>query len=170
MLDHPLARILAEADGLVVIGHSGEDRFPAFSYNAYTHAGKRFYCLDMGGLTESRGPTKGGRVYSRVEDLPTDHADLAVIWVKPHTAKQAVDLARAAGCRRVWFSFHTGHPEAVAHARELGMEVVEIGRCPIYYLEGAPTACRLHTAVARLSGTLARPPQTDPAAERRELW
>lgn len=170
MSEHPLAALMRTTEGFVVIGDSSHDRFPALSYHAYTTAKKKFYCLDLGGLAESRGPTKGGKVYHTVAELPSDHADLAVIWVKPHDASKAVDVAHEAGCKRVWFSFLTGHVDAVAHARELGMEVVEIGRCPVYFLEGAPTACKVHTAVARLSGTLARPPQLDATAKRRELW
>lgn len=159
-MTHPLESLVAAEEGFVLIGHSGEDRFPGFSYNAYTRANKRFYCLDMGGLTESRGPTKGGPVYTSVADLPAERSDLAIVWVKPRTCRAAVDLAHDAGCRRIWFSFHTGHPDAVAHAVELGMEVVEVGRCPIYYLEGAPAACRMHTLITRISGTRKRPPQT----------
>ncbi len=169
-MNHPLQDVLAGADRLVLIGNSAEDRFPGFSYNAYVQAGKPFYCLDMGGLTESRGPTKGGKVYTSVDDLPDDRGDLAVIWVKPHTARAAVDLAHQAGCTRIWFSFGTGHRDAVEHARQLGMDVVEIGRCPVYYLDGAPAACRAHATMARVSGTWKRPPQLDVDAKRRELW
>ena len=166
---HPLQRVLAAADGLVLIGDSSQDRFPGFSYHAYTQAGKPFHCLDLGGLTESRGPTRGGVVYTRVEDLPAERPDLAEAWVKPRRAAEAVEVAHEAGCRRVWFSFQTGHPSAVERARELGMEVVEIGRCPVYYLEGAPAICRAHAALVRLTGTRSRPPQTDPTADRREI-
>lgn len=158
-MTHPLARVIADADGFVLIGDSSQDRFPGFSYHAYTTAKKRFYCLDMGGLTESRGPTKGGKVYSTVEQLPAEHDDLAIVWVKPKRAKEAVELAHQAGCTRVWFSFHTGHPEAIERAKALGMEVIEVGRCPIYYLEGAPLACKLHQGLVKLSGTAKRPPQ-----------
>jgi hypothetical protein len=167
---HPLETVIRDADGFVLIGDSSEDRFPGFSYHAYTRLGKRFYCLDLGGLPVSRGPTKGGKVYHSVAELPADHDDLAIIWVKPRSARRAVEVAHEAGCRRVWFSFQTGHREAVARARELGMEVVEIGRCPVYYLEDKPPACKAHTLVVRLSGTYGRPPQTDPEKKRRELW
>lgn len=158
-MPHPLASIVADADGFLLIGDSSQDRFPGFSYHAYSVTGKRFYCLDMGGLTQSRGPTKGGKVYTSVADLPEDRDDLAIVWVKPRRAKEAVDLAHEAGCQRIWFSFHTGHPDAIAHAEELGMAVVEVGRCPVYYLKGAPLACRLHAGLVRLSGTARRPPQ-----------
>ena len=162
---------MREADGFLLIGDSSQDRFPGFSYNAYTKTSRRFYCLDLGGLTESRGPTKGGKVYAAAEDLPRDEiGDLAILWVKPKRAKEAVELAHEAGCRRVWFSFHTAHPSAVDRAKELGMEVVEVGRCPVYYLEGAPLACQAHAAMTRLSGTRRRPPQLTLVKDQRIMW
>ncbi|MCB9682556.1 MAG: CoA-binding protein [Alphaproteobacteria bacterium] len=166
---HPLQDVMAAADGFLVIGESSKGRFPAMSFAAYTAVGKRFYVVDLDGLSESRGPVKGGKVYGSIDELPAERGDLAVLWVHPHTASRAVELAHAAGCTRVWFSFQTGHPDAVARARELGMEVVEIGRCPVYYLDGTPAACRMHTAVTRLSGTWRRPPQLDPSVPRKEL-
>jgi hypothetical protein len=133
---HALERVINSPEPLVLIGHSSEDRFPGYSYNAYTRLGKKFYCL--------------------------------VIWVHPRTAPAAVDLAHEAGCKRVWFSFGTGHPKAVARARELGLEVVEIGRCPVLYLRDKPAACKGHTLLVKASGLYRRPPQTDPSAKRRE--
>ena len=50
------------------------------------------------------------------------------------------------------------------------MEVVEIGRCPVYYMEDQFMACRAHTLLTKLSGTYGKPPQTDPEAKRRELF
>ncbi len=170
-MSHPLTDVINSADGFLVIGDSGNDRFPGFSYNAYTRTNKRFFCLDLGGLTASRGPTKGGRVYTSVAELPAGQVgDLAILWVKPRDSKGAVDLAHEAGCTRIWFSFQTGHVEAVQHARDLGMTVVEIGRCPVYYLDDAPAGCKAHTLIARVSGTWKRPPQLDATADRRELW
>ncbi len=160
---------MRSADGFIVIGDSSQGRFPAQSFHCYTQVGKRFYCLDLGGLTESRGKSAGTRVYASVAELPDDRGDLAIIWVKPNQASRAVDIAREAGCRRVWFSFATGHRDAVARASELGMEVVEIGRCPVYYLDEMVPACRAHTLLVKLSGTYRKPPQTDPDSRHREL-
>ncbi len=167
---HPLEQVINSPEPLVLIGHSSEDRFPGFSYNAYTTTGKKFYCLDIGGLPSSRGPTKGGKVYHTVDELPSDRGDLAVIWVKPGTAAKAVELAHQAGCKRVWFSFLTGHRDAVQKARDLGMEVVEIGRCPVLYLNDKPAACKAHTLITKLSGARGLPPQTDPNKKRREQF
>ncbi len=169
-MTHPLETIIREADGFLVIGDSEASRFPALSFHSYTTHQKRFYCLDMGGLTESRGGSPGLRVYDSVASLPPDRDDLAVIWVHPHRAAEAVGVAHEAGCRRVWFSFKTGHPDAVTRARELGMEVVEIGRCPVYYMDAKVGACRAHTLMVKLSGAYSASPQTDPDAKRRELY
>lgn len=169
-MSHPLEQVIRDADGFVLIGDSSQGRFPATSFHCYTAVGKRFYCLDLGGLTESRGKSSGRRVYARVEDLPEDRSDLAVIWVRPRAAKNAVELAQKAGCTRVWFSFQTGHREAVERARELEMEVVEIGRCPVHYLAEQTAACNAHTMLLKLTGSYRKPPQTDPAAKRREVW
>lgn len=164
---HPLEAVIRDADGLLLVGNSAEDRFPGFSYNVFTLIKKRFYCFDMGGLTESRGPTKGGKVYTKIEDLPDDLGNLAIIWVHPRTAFRAVELAHEAGCRRVWFSFKTGHRDAVIRARELGMEVVEIGRCPVYYLDEKSSACKAHTLMVKVSGAYGKPPQTDEKQDKR---
>jgi predicted CoA-binding protein len=167
---HPLEKTIREAERFVLIGDSSEDRFPGYSYNVYTTIGKPFYCLDLGGLTESRGPTTGGKVFTSVDELPDDRSDLAIIWVKPRSAERAVEIAHQAGCTRVWFSFLTGHRNAVARARELGMDVIEIGRCPVYYLADKTKACAAHTLLVKATGTYRRPPQTDSDATRRELW
>jgi predicted CoA-binding protein len=169
-MSHPLEDVIRNADRFVVIGDSSEGRFPAQSFHCYTQVGKKFYCIDLGGLTESRGATKGVKVYGSAEELPDDHGDLAVVWVKPSSAKRGVDVAHEAGCKRVWFSFLTGHRDAVAHARELGMEVVEIGRCPVHYLAEQVPVCRAHTVLLKVSGSYKKPPQTDAGAKRRELW
>lgn len=166
---HPLEDVMRSAEPFLLIGDSSQDRFPAMSFHNYTVKKTRFHCLDLGGLTRSRGGSKGRKVYTSVEDLPDDRSDLAIIWVKPHSAKNAVDVAHTAGAKRIWFSFQTGHRDAVAHARELGMEVVEIGRCPVHYMADQIPTCRAHTLVTKLSGTYGRPPQTDPEAKRREL-
>ena len=169
-MTHALEDVIRRADGFLLIGDSSADRFPAQSFHSYSKVGKRFYCLDLGGLTESRGASPGLRTYTRLEDLPKDRDDLAVIWVKPRRAVEAVEHAHAAACKRVCFSFQTGHKDAVARARELGMEVVEIGRCPVYYMDEMAPVCRAHALMVRASGSYARPPQLDSQAKRRELW
>jgi hypothetical protein len=167
---HPLEDVIRNAEPFVVIGDSSEGRFPATSYANCARMGHRAYYFDLGGLTESRGPVKGGKVYVDPKDIPEDRTDLAVIWMKPKSAVKGVDVAHELGAKRIWFSFQTGHRDAVARAREHGMEVVEIGRCPVHYMEGQMAACRSHTVLLQLTGAYRKPPQTDPDAKRRELY
>ena len=168
-MTHSLEDIIRQAEGFVLIGDSSRGRFPAQSYHCYTKVGKKFTCLDLGGLTESRGATKGGKVYTSVDELPDDRHDLAIIWVTKGQLKRAIDVAVEAGCKRVWFSFKSFDVEAVDYARENGLEVVEIGRCPVYFLDKMTPACRMHTLLVKLSGTYRKPPQTDTSAKRREM-
>lgn len=167
---HPLQSIMNETMPLVLIGDSSEGRFPGFSYSCYTKVGRPFYCMDLGGLEESRGPTKGGKVYTSVEDLPDDRGDLAIVWMKRRSAIRGVDMAHAAACKRIWFSFGTGHPDAVARARELDMKVVEVGRCPVYYLDRQSTGCKLHTLMVKMTAAWGKPPQTEADGKGREIW
>jgi hypothetical protein len=166
---HALEVVMEQSDGFVLIGDSREGRFPAMSYHCYTRARKPFHCLDLGGLTRSRGPTRGGIVYTRAADLPEPRGDLAIVWVRPASGQRAIRAAHEARCTRVWFSFGTARVDAVRLARELGMEIVELGRCPVHYLARQTPVCRIHTALLMLTGTYARPPQLDPSARRREL-
>ena len=167
---HPLETAINAPEPLVLIGNSAEGRFPGYSYDAYSRIGKKFYCLDMGGLPSSRGKTSGGKVYHSVAELPEDRGELAVIWVQPSSAKSAVELAHDAGCTRVWFSFGTGHRDAVVRAQELGMQVVEIGRCPVLYLRDKRPECKAHALVAKVTGLYGQPPRTQPADKRREMF
>ncbi|MEM9195775.1 MAG: CoA-binding protein, partial [Myxococcota bacterium] len=150
-MPHPLEDVIRNAYGFLIIGDSSQDRFPAMSFHNNTATGQKFYCLDLGGLTESRGRSAGRKVYTSVAELPEDRSDLAVIWVKPKSAKNAVDVAKEAGCTRVWFSFQSGHRDAVSHARELAIEVVEIGRCPVHYMADQVPICRSHTVAMKLT-------------------
>lgn len=169
-MTHPLQDVINQAEGFLLIGQSGSGRFPALSFHAYTQAGRRFYALDLDGMKESRGASKGRRVYTSVAELPAERGDLAILWVLPEAGPRAVDVAHQAGCRRVWFSFQTGSAAGVARARELGLEVVEIGRCPVYYLDQQPAACKAHALLTKATGTWGRAPQTDVEAKRRELY
>ena len=145
---HPLEDVMQAADGFVVIGNSADGRFPATSYAAYVQEGKRFFCLDLGGLTESRGPVKGGKVYPSVESLPKDElGDLAILWVKPSKAAEAVDVAHELGLTRIWFSFQTGRP------RRSG------GRCSTSTVSTRRVSCWRPCTVRRTSTTRRRWPR-----------
>lgn len=171
-MNHPLEEVIQTDSPLLLIGDSDSDRFPAMSYHCYMQGNRPFFCLDLGSLSGSRGFTKGGPVMSSLDELPKDWGgELAVVWVHPFRAAECVRLAASVGCTKVWFSFQTVSEAAVAEAAELGLEVVEAGRCPVFYLD-KPTAfpCKVHSLLVRLTGTRALPPQTHAGAGRKELF
>ncbi len=49
------------------------------------------------------------------------------------------------------------------------MEVVEIGRCPLYYMDQKIVACKAHTVMVKVTGAYGLPPQTDANAKHREM-
>jgi predicted CoA-binding protein len=166
-----LSEIINNAENFLLIGDSSSNRFPAMSFHCYTEANKSFHCIDLGGLKESRGFSGGLPVLNSIEELPEGWSGkLAIIWVLPVLAAECTRMAASVGCTQVWYSFQTASPEALKVAEEHGMEVIECGRCPVYFFEGAkPLPCRMHTAAVKLTGTIDLPRQLDLDADRREL-
>jgi predicted CoA-binding protein len=158
---HPLEDVIRNAEPYVFICDSSQERFSGMSYANATKKGHKVYYYDLGGLTESRGPVKGGKVYADPTEIPLDRTDLCVIWVKPRKAREAVEEAQKLGAKRIWFSFDTGHRDAVARAQELGMVVVENGRCPVYYTKGQIPVCAAHTFWVKLNGSYGKPPRAE---------
>ena len=170
-MQHPLAAIVQTEAPLLLVGDSASERFPAMSFDCYQRQGREVYCVDLGGRTTSRGAAAGLPVYPTFDALPADWGgELAILWVPPFRAAECTRAIAAVGCTKVWYSFHTVSPEAITTAADLQVEVVEAGRCPVFYLDGPkPMACRLHTAAARLFGMRSLPPQTTASPARREL-
>jgi predicted CoA-binding protein len=170
-MQNSLAAVINTEQPILLVGDSASARFPAMSFDCYMRQGKAVSCVDLGGRTTSRGASAGHAIYPSFDDLPPDWGgELAILWVPPYRAAECTRAVAAVGCTKVWYSFHTVTPEAISTAAELGVEVVEAGRCPVFFLKGPkPLPCRLHTAAARLFGMRSLPPQTDASATRREL-
>lgn len=171
LVNQELADIINSAENFLLIGDSSSNRFPGMSFHCYTQANRAFHCIDLGGLDTSRGFTSGQPVLNSFDELPDDwKGELAIIWVLPVMAAECTRMAADVGCTKIWYSFMTVSPEALAVAEERGLEVVEAGRCPVFFMDGTkPLPCRMHTAAVRLTGTLGLPPQTTVSGKRREL-
>lgn len=164
-----LRAVMAETKPLLLIGDSDSDRFPRTSFACYQKIGKAFHYLDMGHRDLSKYAKEHPILY-RTEELGEDWGgDLAVIWVHAFSAVKALELAHQAGCSRVWFSFGAGNPDAVALAGELGIEVLEVGRCPVFFLNEQAGPCMVHAWVARTFGLTELGPQLHAGPGRREL-
>lgn len=165
---HPLRAVMAETTPFLLIGDSDSDRFPRASYACYTKIGKDFRFLDMG-RRDLSAYTQGRAVSHSPEEVQGFGGDLAVVWVHPFSVVKAVEWAHRAGCRRIWFSFGTISVAGLSRAGELGLEVLEAGRCPVYFLTERTGPCRVHGWVVDLLGVPELPPQTHAGEGRREL-
>lgn len=159
---------MAETKPVLLIGDSDSDRFPRTSFVCYQKVGKPFHYLDMGRRDLSDYSKDHPILYS-VEELGEWGGDLAIIWVHPITAVKALELAHQAGCKRVWFSFGAGNQVAVDLAGELGVEVLEVGRCPVFFLKERAGPCKVHAWLAQASGLTKLEPQLHAGPDRREL-
>ncbi len=160
--------VMAETEPFLLVGDSDSERFPGMSFACYQKVGRAFCYLDLGSRDLSV-EAKGQRIFHSVEELGDWGGDLALIWVHAITAIKALELAHKAGCKRVWFSFGTGNSAAVALAAELGIQVVEVGRCPVLFLKERAGPCRVHGWFANATGLTGLPPQLDAGLSRREL-
>lgn len=169
MSAHPLAEIMAETAPILLIGDSDSDRFPRASHANYRKAGKAFEFYDLGkrDLTQH---VDGKPVRRSLSELPEQWGgDLAILWLHPASVPAGLEVAAGAGCKRVWFSFDTGSPGGIALAERLGMQVVEVGRCPVFYMSSRHGPCAIHGGVVQLTGLLDGAPRVAFQKGQREL-
>jgi uncharacterized protein len=79
--------------------------------------------------------------------------DGAWICVSPKQSADAVRQAAAAGLKHVWLQMGAESPEALAAAREAGLDPVT-GKCILMYAQPVRSFHAWHRAFARLTGTL----------------
>lgn len=163
-----LHAVMAETTPVLLIGDSDSDRFPKTSFACYQNIGKAFHYLDMG-RRDLSAHAKGQPILYGAEELGDWGGDLALVWVHPLTAVKAVELCHEAGCKRVWFSFDSANASALERAADLGIQVLEVGRCPVFFLENRTGPCRIHGWVADVVGLTDLEPQLHAGPKRREL-
>jgi len=94
----------------------------------------------------------GDRCYPDLKSLP-DGVDAAVIAVSAAHAAQVVDDARQADVAKLWFQQGPDFKEIVAHAQDLGMQVVS-RKCILMYAEPVKGIHAMHRFIVRLFGKL----------------
>lgn len=75
------------------------------------------------------------------------------ICVSPQQSADAVRQAAAAGLKHVWLQQGADTPEALAAAREAGLEPIT-GKCILMYAQPVRSFHAWHRAFARLTGSL----------------
>jgi predicted CoA-binding protein len=128
-----------------VVGHSARARFPKLTYGALKARGKRVVPVDP-----SSGVIEGDRAYASLAEIP-DAIDGVVIEAPPDEAKGWVEQAVKKSVPRIWFHMFRDTPEALALAKEHGIEVCT-GTCAVQYLTTGLSPHAVHRAIRKVLG------------------
>ncbi len=115
-------------NSFAVVGHSAHKPFPRLTFGGLQRRGKTVYAVDPSVAAIDGTPT-----FPDLASLPAP-VEGVVIEV-PRTETWAwVEQVVAAGIRHLWLHQTADTPEAVALAREHGVEV-RTGTCAVQYLD-----------------------------------
>jgi len=134
-----------ENDSYAFVGHSAKKNFPKLSYNALKKSGKTVYAVDPSVET-----IEGDNACPDLASLPTPVAAVVLEVPKEETeawVRKAVD----AGVKELWIHANTDTPEALALAREKGVNV-RSGTCAVMYVTPGFSYHSLHKWIMKLLG------------------
>ena len=128
-----------------VVGYSGSGKFPRLTYGALKARGKTVYPVDP-----NAAEVEGDRAFASFAALP-GKVDGAVLEVPREETAKWVGLAAEAKVPRVWIHQQRDTPEALALAREKGIDVCH-GTCAVMYLTSGPSVHAVHRFFRKLGG------------------
>lgn len=154
VVDATAATRFLGAGRLAVVGAS--DARDSFGRTIYTELRDR--STDVVPVHPSVATVAGDPCYDSLAAVPGE-LDGAIVMVAAPASVDVVRDAAERGVPRVWLFQGVGgpgaaSPEAVAAARELGLEVVP-GACPLMFLEPTAWIHRAHRAIRRARGRIA---------------
>ncbi len=125
------------------VGHSSKRRFPELSYEKSRKLGKKVFAIDP-----DVDRIKGDRAYRGFDELP-EQVEAAVLEVPRSETADWVEKAADAGIKNVWIHMHRDSPEALAIARERGLNVLT-GTCAVMYVNRSPSVHSVHKLIRKL--------------------
>jgi len=127
------------------VGHTARKGFPHLSYREARRQGKKVFAIDP-----SLGDIQGDLAYPDFAMLP-ERVEAAVLEVPRQDMLQWVERAAETGVRAIWMHRGRETPEAIAYARDKGIEVFT-GACAMMYLHQRLSVHSIHRWVAQLQG------------------
>ena len=126
-----------------LVGHSASTPFPELSYAELKKQGKKVFAVDP-----SAEQIAGDATYPDLASLP-EKVDAAVLEVPRSETEAWVEKVADAGIRNLWIHMNRDTPEALALARERGLEV-HSGTCAVMYLTQGFSYHSLHKWINQL--------------------
>jgi len=128
-----------------VVGHTAAKNFPILTYRGLKKLHKVIFPVDP-----SADEIEGDRAYANLADLP-EKVDALVLEVPREETREWISRAAEAGIKDVWIHMQRGTPEALALAKEKGMNVCS-GTCAVMYLTPDLTYHSIHKWIMKLTG------------------
>ena len=127
------------------VGNSAAKGFPKLSYGELKKHGKTAFAVDP-----SVEEIDGDKTYPDLESLP-EPVEAVVLEVPKQETVDWVRKAADAGIQYVWIHMNRDTPEALAVARERGLDVLT-GTCAVMYLTRGFTYHSLHKWLNQATG------------------
>lgn len=133
-------------NSFALVGHSGsKKKFPGLTYAALKKIGKTVYAVDPGA-----DQIDGDKTYADLASLP-DGVEAAILELPKEETKDWVGKVADAGIKNLWIHMKTDTPEALALAKEKGLNVLS-GTCAVMYVTQGFTHCSIHKWIFKLLG------------------
>lgn len=134
-----------EHNSFAVVGHSAKKNFPHLTYRGLKKRRKVVFPIDP-----SVEAIDGDRAYADLQALP-DKVDALVLEVPKEETRDWIARAAEAGIKNVWIHLQRDTPEALALARESGINL-HSGTCAVMYLTPGLTYHSIHEWIMKLIG------------------
>ena len=129
-----------------VVGRQGSKKpYPKITYRALKEQGKTVYPIDTGS-----GDVEGDKAYPDFTLLPHP-VDAAVLELPKEETAAWVAKAADAGVKEIWIHQMTDTPEALATAKERGLNVIT-GHCAVMYNKPGFSMHAPHRWIMKLVG------------------
>ena len=128
-----------------VIGHEARKNFPVLTYQGLKKLGKTVYPVDP-----SVKQIEGDRAFADLACLP-ETVDAVVLEVPKEETREWMDRVAKAGIHDVWIHMQRDTPEALALAKEAGINV-RCGSCAVMYLSRGFTYHSIHKWIMQVAG------------------
>ena len=133
-----------ENNSFAVVGHAAKKNFPHLTYRGLKKLRKVVFPVDP-----SADEIEGDRAYADLEALP-EKVDALVLEVPREETRDWIARAAEVGIKDVWIHMQRDTPEALALAKENGMNT-RSGTCAVMYLTPGLTYHSIHKWIMKLA-------------------
>jgi predicted CoA-binding protein len=128
-----------------VVANSAVKPFPKLSYGALKEQGRKVFAVDP-----STDRIEGDTAFPDLDSLP-EKVEAVVLETPKNETEEWVRKAADAGVRNVWIHMGRETPEALALAKERGLEVLT-GTCAVMYVRQGLSYHSIHKWINQLIG------------------